>query len=294
MAAAKRTMPLLDWQRVRRLSQLTLLNRIVLTMLVVVPLVVAVWPNYQMTVDRYHKTVDLARGRLTVGPTESKLLGDSIGPTGSADQERAEPVTDEGTPIDTAAEAIQPSGQRAPIADVGGWIRAWGVNVPLLETRVEAAVIERAATSRQARTIPRTWALAFIAALCILAGDTIQQIFCPAIIRRESLDEFVERRLQVYATSPSSLLLEQAVQETLAGADQDDGDTDSDSHTTASDQQQLGIVHLASRETYQELSRRGRPAILGCYLCYSAGASILIKILQEQTLNVLAAAGWIS
>ncbi len=283
MAVGKRTMPLLDWQRVRRLSQLTLLNRIVFSMLVVIPLVVAVWPNYQLTVDRYHRTVDLARGRLSVGPLESKLLGPATEVDLTPESEENAPAHDDSV------------GERAPIADIGGWIRAWGVNVPLLETRVEAAVIERAKSSRQARTIPRTWALAFIAALCILTGDTILQIFCPAIIRRESLDEFVERRLQVYATSPSSLLLEQAVQETLAGADQDDSNsTERDKHSDASDQQQLGIVHLASRETYQELSRRGRLAILGCYVCYTAGALILIKILQEQTLNVLAAAGWIS
>lgn len=315
MTATQRKMRLLDWQRVRRLSQLTLLNRVVLSMLVVIPLVVAIWPNYQLTVERYHSAVDLARGKLNVrmrAPSQTEedipahtdvadidkepVLAGGSEPNANAPETQfpAEQSSDETNEADTPLE----ESTRVPIADAGGWIRAWGTNVPILETRVEAAVVERSQSSKRPTTIPRTWALAFIAALFILAGDTIQQIFCPLIIRRESLDEFVERRLQVYATSPSSILLQQAIQEMALPAESDttaeEANAKEPTNFRGPDGQQLGIVHLASSASYQELSRRAPLAILCCFVMYTTGALILAKILQEQTLNVLAAAGWLT
>lgn len=318
MTGAQRKMRLLDWQRVRRLSQLTLLNRIVLSMLVVIPLVVAIWPNYQLTVERYHSAVDLARGKLNVRMPSSTPVDEETTPdpdSENAGEESAkanepQPENDdqeEESQFSAGEQLAEPNQNelpleqttRVPIADAGGWIRAWGTNIPILETRVEAAVVERSPSSKRPTTIPRTWALAFIAALFILTGDTIQQIFCPLIIRRESLDEFVERRLQVYATSPSSILLQQAIQEMALPANSDASPQEADSTDESAgvngpDGQQLGIVHLASSASYQELSRRAPLAILCCYFTYTTGALILAKILQEQTLNVLAAAGWLN
>lgn len=318
MTSAQRKMRLLDWQRVRRLSQLTLLNRIVLSMLVVIPLVVAIWPNYQLTVERYHSAVDLARGKLNVRMHESTQEDEDIADEAGRDADdigeetamATEPQPETTEPDRQLSAEQQTTGTsesevpleqsiRVPIADAGGWIRAWGTNIPILETRVEAAVVERSLSSKRPTTIPRTWALAFIAALFILTGDTIQQIFCPLIIRRESLDEFVERRLQVYATSPSSILLQQAIQEMALPPESDitaeEANTDgSNANLNGPDGQQLGIVHLASSASYQELSRRAPLAILCCFVTYTTGALILAKILQEQTLNVLAAAGWLN
>ncbi|HBE71717.1 MAG TPA: hypothetical protein DDW52_26540 [Planctomycetaceae bacterium] len=335
------TPPLLSWQRVRTVSKLTLLNRIVLLVLIVVPIVVALWPKYQASVAGYNRALDAARQKLRldrsetpIAPTEQTQAeqppetaaaavsqppqspgepgrevvrsadGDSTAVPADqvAEEQQASPQTNaeaslendkpsESEDLQTGESSLE---QLEPLANADAYIRAWGMTKPLVQTHFEANWTDPFPRPRQLPIIPRTWAMAFVAALFILTGDTLLQIFCPQIVREFTLTEYVDSRLKVFATAPSQHMLGEAIRQIAESEEnaKSTGQTSAPPQTGAGPAT-LAQIDRASRIAYQELATKHRLAIVTCFFVYGIAASILIKILQEQAVNVLESAAWL-
>ncbi len=155
--------------------------------------------------------------------------------------------------------------------------------------------------------LPRPWAMAFTAALLILLADTIFQVWCPHIVKSARLDDFVDSRCQQFATHPSRdaliearrtaedqpdteelLQLEQSFTKGLNNTDGANGDF----VLGELNQVRMNLIQVASRADYLRHAIRSRPAAWLCFIIYTIAACIVLRILQEQTLNVLRSAGW--
>lgn len=334
------TSPLLSWQRVRTVSKLTLLNRIVLLVLIVIPIVVALWPKYQASVAGYNRALDAARQKLRLDRSQAAQIQEQAPineDSERADQslelrtEPAEPLAKsaesvasesiDAPPEDPAAQvtnsqesppetnmqgsntnAKRPkdartgnSGQNQlePLANADAFIRAWGMTKPLVQTHFEANWTDPFPRARQLPIIPRTWAMAFVAALFILTGDTFLQIFCPQIVREFTLTEYVDSRLKVFATAPSQHMLGEAIRQINESEDKSESTGQASPSQSGVVPTTLAQIDRASRIAYHELATKHRFAIVICFVVYGIAACILIKILQEQAVNVLTAAGWL-
>lgn len=324
MAAAVRKATILqfvlNWQRVRQLAKLSILNRLTLTMLIIVPLITAFWPTLQTTSQGYNRALSATRQRLE---------------------------------IRTPAEFQESQQLEEPIAGVGGWIKSFWSQSPLVETRLEAYAIEKLPQPVPRPSLPRTWAMAFFAALSILFADTVFQLFCPLIVRRQSAENYANAQVALFAAAPSSVSLEQnierliqlqgepqqlaqnerewqqqlkedtqqlermlsAVEADIAKAASEPASTpdmaelrqrhehlqsryrmlseNNQGRRTDEMRRQFGIIELGNLDHYNQLSLRSRFAILITMAGYLTGGCVILKILQEQAFKVATAAGWL-
>ncbi len=167
--------------------------------------------------------------------------------------------------------------------------------------------MDQAATWRIGTPIlPRPWAMAFTAALLILLGDTVFQIWCPTPVKQNSLDEYIDERCQQFATHPSRTTLDSArhdvaqdpasslIEWETSLTEQLKSQTEPSNDFLHSELQQVrtSIVEKASRMSYLRYAGQYRLATWSCFAIYTLATCIVLKILQEQTLNVIRSAGW--
>lgn len=192
----RRIQNLLNWRLVRALGELQILTRASYILLVLVPLLAAVWPAVQMVVNSEGRAVERAaqvlRGTATEIDRAILRARQTVTPL---------PPT---TPSQGATEPALP-------ADV------------LKRVEDAAAKIEKAA-ERQARDLeeriladpklPWTLAAAFFAALFVVAGHLLYQLYAPEPVRLYSWDTFVASRKEEYAKHPTDDAIERAQQYT--------------------------------------------------------------------------------
>ena len=269
-------MNIMDWQTVAHLSRLTILNRVAFTMLFFVPLLSGFLKPVRYSVDKANAAIDtaevqtanardVAQGARALAEITSNLRDGKDEP---------EPV------VQFASTA---SGGTPSPTGIDRWFE-WNINTPFL---------------------PRPWALAFVAALLILIADTIFQIWCPARIKQGSVDDYVRQQGHEFSTQPSRSLLEHA--RTLAkksAADLVELEAELTSEIKNADegtrplliedlkQVRTNMVELSSRSDYAQSTTHNGTAAAISFLLYLAAASFVMKILQEQTFNVLRSAGW--
>ena len=300
-------MHLLNWQLVRLLSSLSLLNRLAFSMLIVVPLLAAFWSPMRNATGAYNDAVTQARKDIGLNTETAELP-----PLDSPFEAEASPSTDESTdPRDTTEESQLPAAEAATSEDADGPETRF-----LLPPRLRSLLVTWFPRVVGKPELPRPWALAFFAALFILMGDTIVQIFCPKIVREFSREEYVKSETAAFAAAPSIITLERAM-ELLAGqSDQADllsmernsqagrkpvkvEDSAAPQTTPAQYQtefddlsRRIAIIEAASRIRYLALGKTRRVGALLSLLCYSGSGCVIVKILQEQAWNVARASGW--
>ncbi len=319
----------INWGQVRTLSRLSMLNRLVFTMLVIVPLITAFWPIMVSTTGRYNRVVSTARQQFGLNPN-----GETETIVEEATEEEAEELT--------KMQKLRRAGTR---------IMSLGSQSPLFSLQFDAFVVDVFPKPIDSPKLPRTWALAFFAALSILLGDTFVQLFCPPIVRQQSRDEFVAQQKRDFAAAPSkdSLLsclaaiqkispddetaaeaadlvtaelawqldYEQrtaAIEEAIDITRQEPSNVQTaptneslpellllskhlhekdSSSSNAIFRRRVSIVDLGCKLQYTTLSRKYTFAILLSMLCYMTGCAIVCRILFEQSGHVARAAGWI-
>ncbi len=253
-------------------------------MLFLVPLLAGFLRPVRVSVEKANAAIDSARSR-TVAVQDvargAKALADlggrmrerllSVGTTSPDDAQGAEQVLDPESRLSAGEDSNRST---------------WSIGTPL---------------------IPRPWAMAFSAALLILLADTIFQIWCPALIRQASLDEYVDNQSRQFASHPSRDTLVNA-RRVVAGQSSTSELTELEKSMTMElktkdgtsnefllgelQQVRTNLVDIASRMSYMRYACRFRPMAWLCFLLYSLAACIVLKILQEQTLNVVRSAGW--
>lgn len=197
----------LDWQLVRHLSRLSILNRLAFTMLVMVPLIAAaLWVPMQKTADGYNGLVTNAREKIGIetGQDQDEEVGD-------------DPAGNEGESSNLDAEAAaggdesDASSIRTALEDIGAGIGARPLWQALLPSVFQDLMLRFFPQAVDKPVLPNAWALAFFAALFILFGDTLVQLFCPTIVREFGREEYVCLQKNTFANAPSRITLQRAI-----------------------------------------------------------------------------------
>lgn len=310
---------ILNWQRVRQLGQLSLLNRLAFALLVLVPLFTYCINAMQSTTGRYNNALSATREKI-------------------------------GLPANYALESVdlEPESAVEPEQERRLWALLWESNVQILESRVDSVLVGVFPKPLDNPELPRTWALAFFAALSILIGDTLLQLFCPSEVRQQSIDAYVNEQKRSFATSPSCLALEtnltrlrredsktgELAEEESRWQEQHDRELqrleaelktlrekieisppatigelreqheflnaqirelrDSDSrNNTSVFRRRMSIVERGSRLIYEDLAGKRMLAVFCSMTAYLGAGCCIAKILQEQSVRVAQTAGWL-
>ncbi len=179
---------LLEWRYVRGLGQLQILNRVSVSLLIVVPILAAVWPAVLAAVNRYNQAVYRARDALDLAADK---LGQDIATYESV--------------AGIAGENPRTNAARSEIESLKN-------NADSLKKHVAEYLKEFEPKAIHTTSLPTTWAIAFFASLSILFGRTVFQLFCPETVREWSLSQHVERQKDEFARAPSNSAIELALQ----------------------------------------------------------------------------------
>lgn len=280
-------MQLIDWQAVRHISRLSILNRVAFTMLFLVPLIAGFLRPVRVSVDKANAAIDkaesrtqsvqdVARGAQALAGMGSRLREELLG-----DGDAEATLSPAGDTQPSVASEAEPQFALADRTNPFGW----NIGTPLL---------------------PRPWAMAFTAALLILLSDTIFQIWCPFVVKQDSLEEYVNEQCTQFATHPSRDVLVaarnaakgRAPHEELLELEQSiikelkEEDASHEYLLGELQQVRVNLVELASRENYARCANRFQIAAWVCFAIYAVSACIVLKILQEQALNVIRSSGW--
>lgn len=277
-------MRLPDWQIVRQLSQLSLLNRIAFVMLVLVPVFCGMMRPILNGAIRYNQFLSETRQDIV----EVELVPDSVKDLADSVREQLG-GSEETTDAENSAREQQNLPAEKKLDPVRGFLVNrfdWQVDVPWL---------------------PRPWGIAFFAAMLILIGDTIVQTRCPAKVRLESQEEYVASQAERFAKCPSESALSEArgslqassmctellerevhLQTQIAASKANASAYDLESLK----QVRISLIEAASRLLYLELAEQRRVAASSSLLCYLCAGLLIVKVLQEQSFNVMFALGW--
>ncbi|MEM7474808.1 MAG: hypothetical protein AAF483_07435 [Planctomycetota bacterium] len=296
-------MRLTNWQLVRHLSQLSLLNRIAFTMLFMVPLICGLMRPVQNSATRYNDVLEGTRERMV----QIELMPESV-------QQIVALVKDQ---LNLGPQPNQPT-----------YVNLDEVQVQSLDP-VRAFLVKRFPWAVDVPRLPRPWGFAFLAALLILIGDTIVQSRCPQIVRKNGIEEHVQAQGERFNKSPSVALLREA-RKRLAGVCKSDTDSEADKKSKSPDTAlfdatelsellaeekeidekvrgkeepsqfeleslqlvRTSIIEAASRMDYADQVKTRPVAAFISLISYCTAGILVIRILYEQTFNVLTSSGW--
>jgi hypothetical protein len=168
----------LDWRLVRGLGQLHILNRTSLFLVIIVPILAAVWPVVQHTLAWYDGTLTNIQAKL-------EQISESL----EGDQEKRLALAGSKTPN------YSPVTTTTAVRD----------EIQQLTKHIGDLRL------RSSSHLPTSWALLFFASLAVLAGRTIFQLGCPDTIREFQLDDYVRERKREYSEAPSVSAVTQAM-----------------------------------------------------------------------------------
>ena len=170
-------MQLMDWQTVAHISRLTILNRVAFSMLFFVPLLSGFLRPVRVSVDKANAAIAQVESK-TENARDIAEGAQALAEVTTGFREKFIPLKDEGDeeqPLVRFASAETPVRVASNTARrLDGWFE-WNINTPFL---------------------PRPWALAFVAALLILAADTVFQIWCPQYVKQGGLEDYVSRQCE--------------------------------------------------------------------------------------------------
>ena len=218
-------MHLLNWQLVRLLSSLSLLNRLAFSMLLIVPLLAALWTPMRNATQQYNDVVSQARKDIGIPPPEDELHEeapeDKVGPVQGEDASVAStetavdsaPSQDSvagGSPVPSSEETAEAPTDPSVVDSVNEGASDETSTLFILPPRIRAVLQTWFPRVVGKPELPRPWALAFFAALLILMGDTIVQIICPKVVRDFGREEYVRTETDSFSKAPSLLVLARA------------------------------------------------------------------------------------
>lgn len=269
---------MMDWQTVAQLSRLTILNRVAFTMLFFVPLLSGFLKPVRYSVDKANAAIETAEAQ-TANARDVAQGARALAEISENLMDLGEPSEQEPRVQFASTQGRARNGPRG----IDRWFE-WNINTPFL---------------------PRPWALAFVAALLILIADTVFQIWCPASVKQSSVDEYISRQSQEFSMQPSRNRLEHSrsmakksaadlveIESKLTEEIKEADDGTRPLLIEDLKQVRTNMVEIASRDDYLKSAKHNVSAAIFCFFLYLAAAGFIMKILQEQTFNVMRSAGW--
>lgn len=175
-----------NWRLVRLIAELQILTRVSYVMLIVVPMLAALWPTVRIIVNQHGKAVADAAAVFEKSATQFNLVEQLLGAR----------LREHGQSISTA----QSTDILAKLDSVAGE----------LKDQVARYKTDYADRSIESPILPRTFAAAFFAALAAVLGHTLYQMRAPEFVRKMTLDQFVLAKKEDYAKHPTPTALEAA------------------------------------------------------------------------------------
>ena len=175
-----RQTPIFTWVWLRGIGQLQILNRVSIVLLIVVPMLAATWPAVRAVVNRYNHAAIRAQAALDVSAAR---IDESV----KRFERLAANVSDE-TAINRSVE-------------IQGHVAA-------LRTSVDEYLHDLHPKPIETPHLPCVWVLTFFAALFVLGGRTLFELYCPDIIRANTMSEYVEQKKLEFARAPSFSMLQ--------------------------------------------------------------------------------------
>lgn len=276
-----------DWQVVRGVGELQVLTRVSYLMLVLVPILAALWPGVRLAVDRYNNAASKATEQATELAEDLRGLSRGVssvqGTDGLADRLRAK------------ADLIESAGKQVR---------------PVKEPAMPTALV-----------------LAFLAALFVMIAHAMYQVWCPEMVQRQSPADYARSVCETFVSTQAKGMVEEGkkflsqgfheeapmpswVAEELTPQchevlkeggdvrldglfrfDEKAGGT-KDIVKWAADRDS-DLVTEGARAQYYLACRSNSVLSQIAILMYGIGLVLLVVIIGIQTLNVLRAAGWI-
>ncbi|HWM94340.1 MAG TPA: hypothetical protein VN493_26525 [Thermoanaerobaculia bacterium] len=268
------------WQAVRSLGELQVLTRASYFVLVIVPMLAALWPGVRTAVNRYNEVV-------TDSTLTFKRASEDLREENQTLREELARLP-ERLPSQTA--------QAFPIGRYNRLLAEVDKAALELERRTRDFVRDHPARTLESPHLPATWAVAFFAALAVLLGHFIYQIGAPEIIRHNSLSQFLATRLDEYVKYQSEGAYRRAEYHLrrndsrwIPPEDAWEGLDPEEKH-----RRRMTVIDQGARAEYRSHAERGPVVILGAGVCYLVGLCLIVWIIFRQARAVAVAAGWLS
>ena len=179
----------LNWQKVRGFGELQILTRASYLMLILVPMLAALWPAVHYSVSRYNHAVVDTRDALENAAVKLEHQID-----------RAEALIS----------SMSPSTQDADESKTGFVTRANGI-LESVRQRADQVVLRYSPKTVKTPHLPGALAEVFFAAFAVLLGHLFYQMFAPDTVRRQSAREFVNATKNDYAANPTEAAIRRAI-----------------------------------------------------------------------------------
>jgi hypothetical protein len=171
---------ILNWQFVRGVGEYQILTRASYLMLAVVPMLVGVWPSVRVIINSHNRVLEQTTKRLA---TFVDSLRQETNVVVGVVQRATDPLTDVN---DERVRSLNKA-----IADLTA-------NITSLSTEIEAALDNLRRQGTLSPLLPRSWALAFFAALSVALGHAIYQARAPNIVRKNTLLEYIRQQRDAF------------------------------------------------------------------------------------------------
>jgi hypothetical protein len=172
-------MRIFDWRRVRTIGELQILTRASYLMLVVVPILAALWPGVRYSLGQYNRWAVETRTMLEHASLTLKLETEKVEHLLAALPTRSNEVED--TSITSKTEEL----------------------LNQLQNKADEAVMHFSPKEVANPWLPTVWARVFFAALSVLFAHLLYQMFAPETVRRYSPQEFASQMKNEYASNPT-------------------------------------------------------------------------------------------
>jgi hypothetical protein len=146
---------ILSWQFVRGVGELQIPTRASYLMLLVVPILVGLWPSVRLVINSHNHVLEETTERLASAVNNLRKQSNVL----------VEIVQNATTPLtDLSGESVR--ALHKAMADLAA-------NVTLLSTEIETALDHIRQQGTLSPLLPRSWTLAFLAALCVALGHAV-------------------------------------------------------------------------------------------------------------------------
>lgn len=172
---------LINWQNVRNIGELQVLTRASYLMLILVPVMAAIWPgirivlnNYNQAITDAHYAMDIASEKLQIQVIRSEQIAESD------------------------------DGIKHQLAEQVGEI------LSNLDGRLNEVIADYSLKTIKKTSLPNVWVWTFLASLLVLLAHLVYQSRAPDIVRNYKLEEYAISRRNMYAENPSKGFLGRA------------------------------------------------------------------------------------
>lgn len=264
-----------SWTKIRALGELQVLTKASYLLLIIVPLLAALWPGVKIVINQYntslHSSISILENSATHLEFESKRIENNL------------------------------LNQNIPI-NFNSIAKNTKTIVEQVEVQIEEIKKNILESSIKRNNLPSTWAFLFFSSLFIFIAHLIYQIFVPELIKEKNIDDYISFKKEEYAKNPSRKDLEYAIEAVYSFQDFEGQIPEKPTtlgkktgeYQEENKRWELDMINLGSQARYLSAAERNPGAIFTSGFFYSTGVIMILWVIIEQSISVAKATGWLS